>query len=133
VSSNLQPLPPEERCAIELALYIKSRRGIVDPSWAYAGVAGILDVAPELRTRLMPDGKHVHWENRLQWARNSLVKHSIIDPSIKRRWALVKGIDVEQTLEAAFPLHWQLRLLEPQLGCRLFLSGGRFPGLQTAA
>ena len=82
-------LPTENLVIAELeALLSKSLRPI-DPSTAYRVLADTFNLTNEQRSRLMPNGKDIHWENRVRFARRKLVDSGKIDTSLPRgQWAL---------------------------------------------
>ncbi len=89
ISAADLPLESEVMAALE-ALLGKKKRAIT-PSEAYRALADEFRLTTEQRSRLMENGKVCHWENRVQWARNKLVKAGIMAREPRGLWGLAKS------------------------------------------
>lgn len=84
-------LPAESEVMAALEALLASKKRAVTPSEAYRALADEFKLTTEQRSRLMDNGKVCHWENRVQWARNSLVKSGIIAREPRGHWGLAKS------------------------------------------
>jgi restriction endonuclease Mrr len=86
---NATTLPTESDVIAELEEYLIKMCRPVTPSEAYRSLADRFSLTPEARTRLMPNGKEVHWENRVRFAMRKLRDAGKIDTTQPRgRWAV---------------------------------------------
>lgn len=88
---SVADLPPESEVMAALEALLGSKKRAVTPSEAYKALADEFMLTPEQRSRLMDNGKVCHWENRVQWARNKLVKAGIMAREPRGLWNLAKS------------------------------------------
>lgn len=82
-------LPPQREVMTALEALLAKMNRTITPSEAYRVLADEFKLTTEQRSRLMKDGR-VHWENRVQWARNELVKAGIMASEPRASWGLAK-------------------------------------------
>ena len=89
ISSNCNRLPSESEVMAELENFLTKKDRPVSPSEAYRYLADTFKLSRDDRTRLMPNGKDVHWENRVRFARRKLKDMGKLDNSQPRgKWAI---------------------------------------------
>lgn len=87
-----RPLPSESDVIAELEDYLAKMRRPVTPSEAYRALADGFGLTEEERSRPMPNGREVHWENRVRFARRKLKDAGKLDNSQPRgKWALKRA------------------------------------------
>lgn len=77
-------LPPESAVIVELEAYLSRQTRPVTPSEAYRALADHFQLSTDQRTRKMDNGKDVHWENRVRFARRKLKDAGRMDDSAPR-------------------------------------------------
>ena len=83
------PLPSESDVIAELEEYLTKAQRPITPSEAYRALADRFGLTQEQRTRLMPNGKDIHWENRVRFARRKLKDAGKLDEAQPRgKWAI---------------------------------------------
>lgn len=88
-SSELNPLPSENDVIAELEEFLTQTQRPVTPSEAYRALAGRFGLTHEQKTRVMPNGKDTHWENRVRFARRKLTDAGKLDVSQPRgKWSI---------------------------------------------
>ena len=87
---SVADLPPEGEVSFAKMLQLLAKKRAVTPSEAYRTLADEFKLTTEQRSRLMDNGNVCHWENRVQWARNSLVKAGIMARGPRGLWGLAK-------------------------------------------
>ena len=86
---NAKSLPSEGDVITELEDYLTKMPRPVTLSEAYLRLADRFGLTREERTRLMPNGKDIHWENRVRFARRKLKDAGKLDTSQPHgKWAI---------------------------------------------
>jgi restriction endonuclease Mrr len=84
-------LPTENDVIAALKAFLELQTRPVRPPEVYRALADKFDLTQEQRTRLMPNTKEVHWENRVRQARRKLNNAGFLDRSVPDgKWALKK-------------------------------------------
>ncbi len=88
-SGKSQPLPSEGEVIVELEGYLIKLGKPTTPKKAYSELTRLFNLTYEQQNRLMPNGKDVHWENRVRFARRKLMDSGKLDPDQPRgKWAI---------------------------------------------
>lgn len=88
-SHEFRPLPTESEVIAELEEFLSQAKRPVSPSEAYRALADRFGLTQEQRTRLMPNGNDIHWENRIRFARRKLKDAGKLDGAQPRgKWAI---------------------------------------------
>ena len=91
ISSNNKSLPTESDVISELENYLSSVKRPITPSEAYRALADRFGLTQEERTRLMDNGKDIHWENRVRFARRKLKDAGKLNNNLSRGWWALKN------------------------------------------
>ena len=89
--ADMKPLPTEGEVMAELEDYLIEVDRPITPSEAYKELASRFRLTLEQRTRLMPNGKDVHWENRIRFARRKLMDAGRLDPDQPRGYWRIRS------------------------------------------
>ena len=88
---SVADLPPESEVMAALEALLERKKRAVTLPEAYRALADEFKLTMEQRSRMMDNGNVCHWENRVQWARNSLVKAGIMAREPRGLWGLTKS------------------------------------------
>ncbi|MBU0739517.1 MAG: DUF3883 domain-containing protein [Alphaproteobacteria bacterium] len=82
-------LPSQGEVEQALLNLLQTRNQPIRPADAYETLAKEFGLSDEMRQRTMENSARNHWENRVQWARNELVKAKVIASRPRGLWALI--------------------------------------------
>lgn len=86
IDCDLKPLPTEGEVMAELEDYLIKLGRPARPTEVYNELGLRFGLTNEQRSRLMPNGKDIHWENRVRFARRKLKDSGKLDPDQPRGW-----------------------------------------------
>ena len=88
MANEVIDLPSQSEVEQALLHLLQARDQPITPAEAYEALAREFDLSPETRQRTMEKSVRNHWENRVQLARNELVKAKVIASRPRGLWAL---------------------------------------------
>ena len=90
VPEETTDLPSQGEVEQALLSLLQARNEPLRPADAYEALATEFGLSDEMRQRTMENSARNHWENRVQWARNELVKAKVIASRPRGLWALTE-------------------------------------------
>ncbi|MEI3804063.1 DUF3883 domain-containing protein [Agrobacterium sp. CCNWLW32] len=88
---EIMDLPSQGEVEQALLSLLQARNQPLRPADVYEALAEEFGLSEELRQRTMENSARNHWENRVQWARNELVKAKVIASRPRGLWALTES------------------------------------------
>ncbi|WDR00860.1 DUF3883 domain-containing protein [Devosia sp. J2-20] len=83
-------LPSQGEVERALLSLLQARNQPLRPADAYEALAKEFGLSEDMRQRTMENSGRNHWENRVQWARNELVKAKVIASRPRGLWTLTE-------------------------------------------